>query len=238
MDEFPDFLFNDSPVQESFADKENPGIKVLAVDDDPVILELISSYLKKTGINCTLCSDPYEGLELIKKDEYDLTLLDLEMPKLSGSEIIRSLYSGKIEKQWNIIVMSAHSPDEIHSLTGSFPLTGILPKPIAAESLQKSVLVFDFFHKITGKKSVGILKPKEHLTEEEREKLTELIDRLEDQLEIFHPAEVKTLGESFLTLLPESRYFSRIETAAEQYDSVKLKQIIMDLKEYLDGTTT
>ncbi len=61
--------------------------KVLIVDDDEDISELISLVLKKAEIDTTICNNPLEVKDLIKKEHYDLILLDIMMPELSGTEL-------------------------------------------------------------------------------------------------------------------------------------------------------
>ena len=61
--------------------------KVLIVDDDKDISDLISLVLKKEGIDSTIVNDSTKVLELIEKDYFDLILLDIMMPELSGIEV-------------------------------------------------------------------------------------------------------------------------------------------------------
>lgn len=63
--------------------------KVLIVDDDRDISEVISLILKKEQIDTSIINDPNEALKLMnsKEFDYDLVLLDIMMPGLSGTEI-------------------------------------------------------------------------------------------------------------------------------------------------------
>lgn len=61
--------------------------KVLIVDDDKDISDLISLVLKKEGIDSTIINDSTKVPELIEKDYFDLILLDIMMPELSGIEV-------------------------------------------------------------------------------------------------------------------------------------------------------
>lgn len=61
--------------------------KVLIVDDDKDISDLISLVLKKEGIDSTIVNDSTKVLEIIEKDYFDLILLDIMMPELSGIEV-------------------------------------------------------------------------------------------------------------------------------------------------------
>ena len=61
--------------------------KVLIVDDDKDISDLISLVLKKEGIDSTIVNDSTKVPEIIEKDYFDLILLDIMMPELSGIEV-------------------------------------------------------------------------------------------------------------------------------------------------------
>lgn len=61
--------------------------RVLIVDDDKDISELISLILEKENIETMVVNDPLMVMELINKDTFDLILLDIMMPELSGTEL-------------------------------------------------------------------------------------------------------------------------------------------------------
>ena len=61
--------------------------RVLIVDDDVDISELISLVLKKEGITSLVINNPLEVVDLIKKEHFDLILLDIMMPEISGMEL-------------------------------------------------------------------------------------------------------------------------------------------------------
>jgi DNA-binding response OmpR family regulator len=66
-------------------------MKVLLVDDNPDITDLLSKFLKAKGHENVVANDPLEGLEKIKNNQFDIVFLDIQMPGLSGLEIIQEL---------------------------------------------------------------------------------------------------------------------------------------------------
>ena len=79
-------------------------MKVLVVDDNPDILELLQSLLAMGGYDPIIISSGKEGLKLILKEKFDIVLLDITMPTFSGFDIVQSLKdSGDLEK--NIIIL-------------------------------------------------------------------------------------------------------------------------------------
>lgn len=61
--------------------------KILIVDDDKDISELISLVLKKEQIDSTIINDSTKVIDLLNKEFFDLILLDIMMPELSGTEL-------------------------------------------------------------------------------------------------------------------------------------------------------
>ena len=60
------------------------AIKVLAVDDEPNVLRLLQTKLKKTGFDVLTARDGEEGLRLALSDKPDVVVLDVMMPKMDG----------------------------------------------------------------------------------------------------------------------------------------------------------
>ena len=73
----------------SISDERNRFSRLLLVDDDPVILNLLRDMLRLKGYKVVAVSDSEQALELIDRGEFDLVLTELAMPVLSGWEIAR-----------------------------------------------------------------------------------------------------------------------------------------------------
>jgi len=78
--------------------------KILIIDDDKDISELISLILKKEQIDSTIVNDSTKVLELLEKEIYDLILLDIMMPELSGIELCSKI---RDKVDWPIVFLSA-----------------------------------------------------------------------------------------------------------------------------------
>jgi DNA-binding response OmpR family regulator len=82
-------------------------LRILAIDDNRTITNMICEYLNSHGHDCVASNDGKEGLTMILEQRFDAILLDLVMPKFSGYDIIESLIqAGKIQEN-NILVFSA-----------------------------------------------------------------------------------------------------------------------------------
>lgn len=65
--------------------------KVLLVDDEQRMLDLVSLYLKPHQYVCTKALGPFEALDCLEKEIYDLVLLDVMMPEMDGWELCREI---------------------------------------------------------------------------------------------------------------------------------------------------
>lgn len=65
--------------------------KILVIEDDPAIAELQKDYLDVNDFDTDICTDGLKGLEQVKTLSYDLILLDLMLPGLSGLDLLRQV---------------------------------------------------------------------------------------------------------------------------------------------------
>jgi CheY-like chemotaxis protein len=85
-------------------------VKLLVIDDNEEITEMISFFCTSIRIDCTVVNDGKEGLEVIhKNNEFDLILLDVGMPDFSGVDIVNSLKQDGVLESKNVVIMTASS---------------------------------------------------------------------------------------------------------------------------------
>ncbi|MBW6408693.1 response regulator transcription factor [Clostridium sp. YB-6] len=89
---------------------------VLIVDDEKEIVELIDFYLKNNGYNTFRAFNGKEALEIFEKEQIDIIILDIMMPKLDGKEVLRKI---REENNTPIIFLSAKGED-IDKIDGLF----------------------------------------------------------------------------------------------------------------------
>jgi DNA-binding response OmpR family regulator len=67
--------------------------RVLIVDDEQVICDLLSDDLSELGYSCEVALDGNCALQKMEKDKFDVTLLDIRLPEISGIEILKEITS-------------------------------------------------------------------------------------------------------------------------------------------------
>src|SRR5215218_10284261 len=85
-------------------------MRVLLIEDDSATAQSIELMLKSQGINAYTTDLGEEGIDLGKVYEYDLVLLDLNLPDISGFEVLRSLRLAKVKTP--ILILSGLSAIE------------------------------------------------------------------------------------------------------------------------------
>ncbi|HSA78781.1 MAG TPA: response regulator transcription factor [Nitrospirota bacterium] len=109
--------------------------KILIVDDEPDLVELVSYNLKKEGFKVSTAPDGEEALEKVRKSSFDLVILDLMLPGIQGSELCRTLRSNPKTETLPIIMLTAKGDvaDKIRGLeTGA---DDYMTKPFSPKEL-------------------------------------------------------------------------------------------------------
>ena len=86
--------------------------KILIVDDEADILEILKFVLESQGYECITASDGEEGLNLAREVKLDLIILDVMMPKINGYKISRLLKYDNKYKNIPILMITARSQEE------------------------------------------------------------------------------------------------------------------------------
>ena len=116
-------------------DMNNPKQKILIVDDEPDIIELIEYNLKKEGYQVFTASNGLEAIQVAKKTLPDLIVLDIMMPKLDGIETCRQLRAMPEFKSTFMVFLTARS-EEYSEISGfNVGADDYIAKPIKPRAL-------------------------------------------------------------------------------------------------------
>jgi two-component system response regulator PfeR len=106
---------------------------ILAIEDDPILGTHLKTSLESRGFEVTLANDGATGLALASDSAYDLILLDVMLPELSGMELLTRL---RTQRRTPVLMMSALG-NEAHRIQGfDSGADDYLPKPFSLEELQ------------------------------------------------------------------------------------------------------
>jgi signal transduction histidine kinase/DNA-binding response OmpR family regulator len=112
------------------------SIKLLVVDDDPMILRLCGIILKKNEIDHRLFDDPEDLLNYIPDPEVTHLLMDIRMPKINGVDLCRALRK-KYPKDTKFVALTAHVFEQDKKELRSHGFDIVLTKPFHEEELLK-----------------------------------------------------------------------------------------------------
>jgi two-component system response regulator ResD len=86
-----------------------PVAKILVVDDEPNIREVVEMYLRRDGHTVVSAADGEEALKLYRQSEPDLVVLDLMLPKVSGLEVCRRIQA---DERVPVVMLTARGEEE------------------------------------------------------------------------------------------------------------------------------
>jgi two-component system, OmpR family, alkaline phosphatase synthesis response regulator PhoP len=116
-----------------------PSQKVLVVDDEEPILELLKYNLEKQGYEVKTASDGFTGVDIARRFHPDLVLLDIMMPKMDGVETCRQIRA--IPELTNTFVVFLTARSEEYSEVAAFDVGAddYITKPIKPRALMSRI---------------------------------------------------------------------------------------------------
>ncbi|OGS43101.1 MAG: hypothetical protein A2539_09445 [Elusimicrobia bacterium RIFOXYD2_FULL_34_15] len=85
--------------------------KILVIDDEQGIRDLFKFLLEPLGYQVFAACDGLEGIEMVKKSEFDIIFLDVHMPKMQGPEVLKII---KEMKPTHVVIIFSSSSDPNH----------------------------------------------------------------------------------------------------------------------------
>src|SRR5215203_955482 len=109
-------LTSDGPERLRFLFEAGCQVRVLIVEDDSSVAQSLELMLKSEGFNPYITDLGQEAVELAKIYDYDIVLLDLNLPDMSGYDVLRSLRVGKVKTPVLILSGYAGIEDKVRAL--------------------------------------------------------------------------------------------------------------------------
>lgn len=107
-------------------------IKILMIEDDLELAEILSEFLEQFEMSVKTCDDPYLGLSELDVNAYDLVILDLSLPGLDGLEVCK-----EIRKKHGVPIIISSARHDLNDKVNAFEFGAddYLPKPYNPKEL-------------------------------------------------------------------------------------------------------
>ncbi len=106
--------------------------KVLIIEDEKELGELVQLFLEKDGISSVLCLSAEEGMEVLESESFDLIILDINLPGMDGFEFLQTYRKAA---ETGILILSAREADEDIVLGLGLGADEFVSKPFAPKVL-------------------------------------------------------------------------------------------------------
>ena len=118
------------------------AFSVLIVDDSPAMRSFIRRVMEVSGLETSLCleaSDGAEALEVLERNCVDLVLTDINMPRMSGVQLLRRLHESELLRTLPVIVISTDSTEVRMRQMLELGARGYVKKPFTPETLRQEI---------------------------------------------------------------------------------------------------
>jgi two-component system sensor histidine kinase RpfC len=116
------------------------GLSILIVEDNPTNRKVLQKILERAGHQCTLAQDGEEGLDILSTQTFDAMVIDMNMPKVSGLDVVRfcRMMGGAVAKT-PIIIFSASVTQEARDESFAAGADAYISKPIEVSKFLKTL---------------------------------------------------------------------------------------------------
>jgi signal transduction histidine kinase len=117
--------------------KPKSSLRILIVDDEPSVLEVVSAYLRCDGHAVATAASGREALEKFRRNDFDLVVLDRVMPEMSGDQTAR--FIKQVNQDIPVIMLTGFGA--LIEVTGSQPaaVDVVLSKPVTLATLRQTI---------------------------------------------------------------------------------------------------
>jgi DNA-binding response OmpR family regulator len=114
--------------------------RVLIVDDEKDIVDVLKRGLSLKGIDVDAFSDPLEALAEFRPGRYDFVVMDIRMPRMNGFDLYRAIRSQDANVRVYFLSAYDNLQNEVNAMLSADALVGFLRKPISYSELAKLLL--------------------------------------------------------------------------------------------------
>jgi len=119
--------------------KDLRGKKVVVIDDESELAELMGELLADSGMDVRIFDDPVRALEVLKKEAVDLVISDLKMPRLSGVQVFEEIHRMRPHDPCRFVLISGGVLNEREFAHHPLKIDGFISKPYTEEQFLEVV---------------------------------------------------------------------------------------------------
>jgi len=165
------------------------GLKILAVDDSPINLQLLNHWLTPVGLEVSLAYSGQQAIDMASREKFDLIFMDIQMPEMDGMETTRKLRKMEGYSNIPIIALTAHALGSEQQQILACGMNAYLTKPIDEDLLLSTIETWrsntESFQDQVDAKLVGIfdLEKALEIVDGKTDIAKEMFDMLADSLD-------------------------------------------------------
>jgi CheY-like chemotaxis protein len=111
---------------------DRPGLRVLAAEDNPMNQQVLATLLGQLGVELVLVSDGAQAVEASARDDFDLILMDVQMPVMDGPTAARAIRAHELGlgRRTPILALTANAMAHHEAEYFAAGMDGLVAKPI------------------------------------------------------------------------------------------------------------
>ncbi len=136
-----DEMLVDPPVEIDESLLKKSELRILAVEDNPINRDLVRHLFNQWNYKCDFAVNGNDALQSLKLTEYDLILLDIQMPEMDGYTTAQEIRN-TLKLKTPVIAMTAHAMQGEREKCLSYGMNEYISKPIREEKLREMIRMF------------------------------------------------------------------------------------------------
>lgn len=109
--------------------------RILIVDDEPNVMRVLKLMLERAGHRVRTACDGVEGLAQVRAEPPDVLVTDIQMPRMDGRELVRTLHAEMPDRAFDIYVMTSMTERGEREWVRKIPRVVFLEKPVSPRQL-------------------------------------------------------------------------------------------------------
>ncbi|MBG0790027.1 MAG: response regulator [Desulfovibrionaceae bacterium] len=117
----------------TWTDTERPAVRLLIVDDEAGFTDVLCKRMARRGVNATSVSCGEDAVQVLRRAEFDVAIVDLKLQGMDGVEILKVFKL--MAPEMPVIMLTGHGSDEAREACMKLGAEGYLSKPVDFELL-------------------------------------------------------------------------------------------------------